>query len=102
VGISVRRDLFLIFKEAVNNAARHSRCTHVAIDLRAEGSWLELRVIDDGAGFDSTAGSEGQGLASVSRRADKMGGTIEIESHPGQGTAVRLRVPCTRPRGLRH
>ena len=100
IGISVRRDLFLIFKEAVNNAARHSRCTHVAIDLRAEGSWLELRVIDDGAGFDSTAESEGQGLASISRRAEKMGGKIEVESHPGQGTTVRLRVPCTRPREL--
>jgi signal transduction histidine kinase len=100
VGISVRRDLFLIFKEAVNNAARHSRCTHVAIDLRAEGSWLELRIIDDGAGFDSTAESEGQGLASISRRAEKMGGRIEVESHPGQGTTVRLRVPCTRPRAL--
>jgi signal transduction histidine kinase/ligand-binding sensor domain-containing protein len=101
VGISVRRDLFLIFKEAVNNAARHSRCTHVAIDLRAEDSWLELRVIDDGAGFDSKAESEGQGLASLRRRADKMGGRIQIESHPGQGTTVRLRVPCTRPRALR-
>jgi signal transduction histidine kinase len=98
VGISVRRDLFLIFKEAVNNAARHSRCTHVAIDLHVEGSWLELQVIDDGAGFDPTAESEGQGLASISRRAEKMGGRIEVESHPGQGTSVRLRVPCARPR----
>jgi ligand-binding sensor domain-containing protein/two-component sensor histidine kinase len=98
VGISVRRDLFLIFKEAVNNAARHARCTHVAIDLRAEGSWLELRVIDDGAGFDAAAESEGQGLASIRRRAEKMGGKIEVESHPGHGTSVRLRVPCTRPR----
>jgi signal transduction histidine kinase/ligand-binding sensor domain-containing protein len=97
VGISMRRDLFLIFKEAVNNAARHSRCTQVAIDLRAEGSWLELRVSDDGAGFDSTAESEGQGLASISRRAAMMGGKIEVESHPGQGTTVRLRVPCTSP-----
>lgn len=97
VGISMRRDLFLIFKEAVNNAARHSRCTQVAIDLRTEGSWLELRVTDDGAGFDSTAESEGQGLASISRRAAMMGGKIEVESHPGQGTTVRLRVPCTGP-----
>ena len=101
VGISVRRDLFLIFKEAVNNAARHSRCTHVAIDLRAEGSWLELRVVDDGIGFDAAAESDGQGLASIRRRAEKIGGTIEVESHPGQGTTVRLRVPCTRSRGLR-
>jgi len=97
IGISVRRDLFLIFKEAVNNAARHSRCTHVAIDLRAEGSWLELRVSDDGAGFESTAESEGQGLASISRRAAMMGGQIDVESHPGQGTTVRLRVPCASP-----
>jgi len=97
VGISMRRDLFLIFKEAVNNAARHSRCTQVAIDLRTEGSWLELRVTDDGAGFDSAAESEGQGLASISRRATMMGGRIEVESHPGQGTTVRLRVPCTGP-----
>ena len=89
----MRRDLFLIFKEAVNNAARHSRCSRVEINLRADGSVLELRVTDDGAGFHPAAGGEGQGLASMRRRAEKMGGALAVESRPEQGTTVRLRVP---------
>jgi signal transduction histidine kinase len=92
VGVNVRRDLFLIFKEAVNNAARHSRCSRVEIDLRAEGSWLELRVADNGEGFDPAVESEGQGRASMRRRAERVGGAIEIESRPGSGTTIRLRV----------
>ena len=98
LGVDVRRDLFLIFKEVVNNAARHSDCSQVAIELRAEGLWLSLQIADDGVGFDTSIESEGQGLMSMRRRAQSLGGGLEIESHAGQGTTVRLRIPCAHPR----
>jgi signal transduction histidine kinase len=82
-----------VFKEAINNAARHSKCSTVAIALRATGSDLWLDVTDDGLGFDLARGGEGNGLGSMRRRAERLGATLEITSVPGAGTAVRLRMP---------
>ncbi|MGI8995234.1 MAG: ATP-binding protein [Pyrinomonadaceae bacterium] len=65
----MRRALFLIFKEAVNNAARHAQCERVEIELRADGPSLCLRVADDGRGFDPTMEGEGNGLLNMRRRA---------------------------------
>src|SRR5207253_3601430 len=62
LGVDVRRDFLLIFKEAVNNAARHSQCSRVQIDFRAEGSVLLLAISDNGIGFDPSATGEGHGL----------------------------------------
>lgn len=92
--MDVRRDLLLIFKEAVNNAARHSRCSHVVIELRVEASRLLLAVIDDGVGFNASAESDGQGLTSMNRRAKRLGGHMDVTSVPGVGTTVRLDIPC--------
>ncbi len=93
LGVDVRRDVLLIFKEVVNNAARHSSCTRVDIDFRAETSRLSLTVADNGSGFDTSAESEGQGLTSMRRRARRLGGTLDIVSSPQGGTAVALTVP---------
>ena len=93
LGVDVRRDLLLIFKEAVNNSARHSECSRVAIDLRVEGSRLVLTILDNGGGFDPTVASEGQGLMSMRRRAQRLKGTLEIGSRAGIGTTVVLTMP---------
>jgi signal transduction histidine kinase len=93
LGMSVRRDLLLIFKEAVNNAARHSKCSRVEIDLRVEGARLALMVVDNGRGFDTSIESEGQGLTSMRRRAHSLGGTLEVTSDKALGTTVTLEVP---------
>ncbi len=96
VGPEVRRQVFLIFKESLNNAVRHSRCTAIAIDLRIDGAWLVLRVSDDGQGFDPDELSDGHGLASLQQRAKNLGGTLDVVSDPG--TSVTLRVPHRRAR----
>ena len=93
LGVDVRRDLLLIFKEAVNNAARHSHCSVVDIALKAEGSRLVLTVADNGEGFDQSTESEGQGLTSMQRRAQRLKGILEITSGGGSGTTVAIAVP---------
>ncbi len=93
LGVDVRRDLLLTFKEAVNNAARHSQCSQVSIDLRRDGSCLLLSVADDGVGFDTSSESQGHGLASLGRRAERLRGTCAVQSSPGAGTTVTLRIP---------
>ena len=93
----VRRDVFLIFKEAVNNVVRHSGCARATIDLRVEGGWLVLTVSDDGKGIDQKEAEEGHGFSSMWRRAESFAGKLEILSRNGDGTTVQLKVPVNRP-----
>ena len=93
LGVDVRRDLLLIFKEAVNNAARHSHCSVIDIELKVDGSRLVLTVADNGEGFDRSIDSEGQGMTSMQRRAHRLKGTIDIASVKGVGTTVTVSIP---------
>lgn len=98
----VRRHVFLVFKEVVNNSARHSGCTRVNSALVIEKDALELTLSDNGCGFeDSVAISEtdhGHGIENIRRRADEMGGRIEIASAKSAGTLINLSVPLARRR----
>lgn len=90
LGANIRREVFLIFKESVNNLVRHSNCSEVKIDfLIADGS-LRLKVCDDGKGFDTSGNGDGHGLASMRQRAEGIGGHLEIISRDGGGTTVTL------------
>jgi ligand-binding sensor domain-containing protein/two-component sensor histidine kinase len=93
LGADVRRDFFMIFKEAVTNAARHSGCSNVEIELKLRRFQLELTINDDGGGFEIGQSVEGQGLASMKRRAARLGGELHIGSQIGAGTKVELKVP---------
>src|SRR5262245_18434632 len=97
-GVDVRRGLFLIFKEAVNNVSRHARCSAVTIDLRPVGSALSLTVTDDGTGFDPDAPRDGNGLTSMRRRAEQLGGTCDVRAAVGRGTTVHAVIPLRRRR----
>jgi signal transduction histidine kinase/ligand-binding sensor domain-containing protein len=101
LAVDVRRDLFLIFKEAASNAARHAGPSRVEIDLRIEAALLRLDVIDDGKGFDVAVERDGQGLGSMRRRAEARGGRLEVETQPGKGTAVRVAIPLSPRHGRR-
>ena len=92
IGANMRRQIYLIFKEAVHNIARHSGARRVEIELEREGDSLVLRIADDGRGFDPAAVSEGHGLASARRRAASLGTLVEWETAPGSGTTLRMRV----------
>lgn len=91
LSVGVRRDLLLIFKEAVNNAAKYSSCSHVSIDFSVENSILCLQIKDDGEGFDTNEVFDGQGLRSMTRRAESLGGNLTIVS--GDGTTIRFELP---------
>jgi ligand-binding sensor domain-containing protein/two-component sensor histidine kinase len=101
LGPDVRRELYLVFKEAVNNAVRHSGCAEAKVELRIDGDRLRLEIRDDGQGFDPAQESEGHGLGSMKRRAEALGGKLEIVTRAGEGTTVRLEVPIGRGRRAR-
>jgi signal transduction histidine kinase len=80
----VRRQVFLIFKECVNNIVRHSGSTAVSCEFGIQRGRLVLTVRDNGRGFSAHPG-EGHGLNSIRRRAESLGGTVEIAAEGGQG-----------------
>jgi len=101
LGPEVRRELYLIFKEAVNNVARHSQCTQVKIKFQIEDGLLKLVVHDNGGSFDTETDREGNGLRNMRMRAGKLGGQLQISSRNGSGTSIDLTVPLRRRAWLR-
>ncbi len=94
-----RRGLFLILKEAINNALKHSGCRSVNLLVEVGGGVLAAQVRDDGAGLppeaagmESAAHRRGRGLANMRARAKEMGGNVTIASGAG-GTTVRVELP---------
>jgi signal transduction histidine kinase len=87
-----RHDLFLATKEALNNAVRHARATEVELSLALEQTTLTIGVRDNGAGFEKSAKTFGHGLGNLQSRLEKLGGGCQIDTAPGGGTTVRLRL----------
>lgn len=85
-----RRELFLIFKEAVNNIVKHSACTKALLTIEIEGNHLQVQMQDNGTGFDTGKESGGNGLGNMCRRAKAIGGRLDITSVPGNGCCLRL------------
>ena len=86
--------VYRVAQEALNNAARHSGASHIEVRLRrAEDGGVVLEVADDGRGFAFDESERGLGIGGMRERALLVGGDLTIESRPGAGTTVRLRVP---------
>jgi two-component system, NarL family, sensor histidine kinase UhpB len=88
-----RRDLYLIFKEAVNNLVKYSKATSAKIEVRINTNNMNVLVKDNGNGFDMNTTKEGNGLRNMQQRATLLNASLLIESEPGKGTTVHLNMP---------
>ena len=82
-------DVVQLAREALSNVSRHGDATTCRISLRRTGDGIVLEIDDDGRGFDVETTSRGMGLRNLQDRAESLGGTLEIQSTPGEGTTVR-------------
>jgi len=90
----LRHGVFLAFREALNNAVRHSGASEVRIGMGVIDTELKISVVDNGKGFTPDEGLPGRdGLASMRQRMKNLGGRCEIRSNAGQGTHVEFRLP---------
>jgi len=94
LNVEERKNLFLIFKEAVNNAAKYSYATLVHILFTKTNNYLSISIRDNGRGFDQSVAKSGNGLRNMKDRAKTIGGTINLETSI-QGTTITLTVPLT-------
>lgn len=101
VGANLRREVFLIFKESVNNIIKHSAATHAEIGFLLEKNVLILHFKDNGQGFKFSESNDfdwekargGNGLLNMRKRARELGGEYRIESEIGKGTHITLTIP---------
>lgn len=92
LGMEKRRDLYLLYKEALNNIAKYAGGRTVWIRIHQRNAAIELLIQDDGQGFEfNQAASRGNGLRNMGERATALKGTLRIDSQPGKGTTLHLR-----------
>jgi signal transduction histidine kinase len=90
--LEFHRQVFLLFREASHNIARHAQATKVRIEVQWKPKHFHLRIEDNGCGFDVAAITAGNGLANLQHRATVLGGTLQITSRPGSGTCITLEA----------
>jgi signal transduction histidine kinase len=89
-----RRDLFLMYKEILNNIVRHAQAKNVAISSYFADNQLYISISDDGVGFDTNQlKTDSNGLTNLKDRANKIGGAIEIDSQKRTGTKIEIACP---------
>jgi two-component system, NarL family, sensor histidine kinase UhpB len=90
-----RKNLFLIFKEAINNAAKYSEATFVSIIISKIDQTLSVLIQDNGKGFDPLKIKNGNGLDNMKERVAQVGGSFLLKAAPGEGTVIKLTMPIT-------
>jgi len=89
-----RHEIFLAFKEGLNNIVRHSEATEVRLTAGVEEDHLTISLTDNGRGFDAATGTPGSdGLRNMEERIRALGGSCMLETTPGAGTALRFNIP---------
>ena len=90
--------IYRVVQEALVNAVKHADAEHIGVTLVEREAIIDLTVVDDGRGFEPSDRHEGFGLLGMGERVELSGGTLEVDSRPGQGTTVRATLPVARRR----
>lgn len=93
LSIQQKKDIYLIFKESVNNAAKYSGSEKIEVEVKVENKNFKLTVKDQGAGFDMQSISRGNGLDNMMNRAKELNGNLTILSQKNTGTSIELVLP---------
>ncbi len=89
----VKSEVLLICEEALRNAAKHSNCNQLIVEIISSDNRLLVTIADDGCGFENSELKEGRGLMVMKERAELVGGQLDISSNAGTGTRIRLEMP---------
>jgi signal transduction histidine kinase len=91
--MEVEQALYRIVQESLANVARHSQAQSAEVCLGYNTDMVELKISDNGQGFDLQNTPYGLGLYSMRERAEIFGGSFRVESEPGKGTRIMIQVP---------
>ncbi|MGN6373137.1 MAG: sensor histidine kinase [Solirubrobacteraceae bacterium] len=88
--------LYRITQEALTNATKHGKAARIVVEIHEDPTTVHLTVRDDGEGFDLDAESDGFGLLGIRERTELLGGELDVNSAPGKGTTLSVRLPVQR------
>jgi signal transduction histidine kinase len=88
-----RRNIYLIFKESINNLVKYSRCSQASVSISVKDNYLHLIVTDNGIGFDPNTPTDRNGLRNLQDRARILKARIDIRSSHGEGTCISIVLP---------
>lgn len=90
-----RKNILLIFQEAMNNALKYSQATHIILEIVVEKDLLSIQLTDDGLGFEPNSRTGGDGFRNMQERASAESASLAIKSEPGHGVVVTFQLPMT-------
>jgi len=93
MGPSEALQVMRIIQEVLSNIVKHAAARHVSVSASQAGAEIEVAIVDDGRGFDAAAAPPGRGMRFMAQRAAALHGALRVDSTPGHGTQVRLRLP---------
>jgi signal transduction histidine kinase len=93
--MEARRDLFLVFKESINNLVKYSKATYANVSICSQSHKLVMKVEDNGIGFDIKSYRKGNGHVNIRKRAKRINAVLDIQSEINKGTCVLLQLPVT-------
>lgn len=93
--ISIRKNLYLICKEALNNIAKYAKAENVELLIKKENNNLLVVVKDDGIGFNVSQNKEGNGLLNMKVRAQQLKSAFSLSTSPGNGTSISMKIPLS-------
>ena len=93
VSDQIKINLYRMIQESIFNIIKHAQCSHVDISIRRKDRMIELKIVDNGRGFDTNKKKRGIGLNNIRSRAKNIGGRISIESEKQKGTTLKLTIP---------
>jgi signal transduction histidine kinase len=85
-----RKNFYLIFKEALNNAAKYSECKNIYVQIKNESGHIKMIIKDDGKGFNKQHTKQSNGLSNMQQRAAQIKGTLTVSTHENSGTTITL------------
>lgn len=96
--MELRKNIFLICKEALNNIIKHAQATAVRLSIEVDHKRLRLEITDNGRGFDPGIESRGNGMGTMAERARTCGGVFRVRSGPGEGSCIEVELPVPHSR----
>jgi len=88
-----RRDFYLIYKEVMNNIHKHASAANIRVNVLLQDGRLNMKINDDGNGFDFSAATTGNGLKNIRSRSEKWNGSASVKSSKGNGTQIEITIP---------
>ena len=90
-----RNNIYLICKEAINNAIKYSECRNLSFGLKQNDHHINIDIVDDGKGFNALTDFDGNGLKNMKSRAQEIKADLNVNSEKGKGTSINLFLKIT-------